>query len=69
MIDMADKSSVLLISRDFMLKISNDLLDELSQLSSFLGCSLNQSKLNEFLRDHLTNETITAQIEEQELIN
>ena len=69
MIDMSDKSSVLLISRDFMLKISNDLLDELSQLSSFLGCSLNQSKLNEFLRDHLKNETIAAQIEEQELIN
>ena len=69
LIDSTDKSSVLLTSRDVMLNVSNDLYDELNELSSFLGCSLNQSKLNEYLRNSSTNSAAQEQIEEQELIN
>ena len=69
LIDSTDKSSVLLTSRDVMLNVSNDLYNELNELSSFLGCSLNQSKLNEYLRNSSTNSAAQEQIEEQELIN
>ena len=45
-----DKSNVLLTSRDVMLRVTNELLEDLQELPSFLGCSLNKSKLNGYLR-------------------
>ena len=50
LIDPDDKSNVLLTSRDVMLRVTNELLEDLKELPSFLGCSLNKSKLNGYLR-------------------
>jgi DNA polymerase-3 subunit alpha len=50
LIDQEDKSNVLLTSRDVMLNVSNELLVDLQELPSFLGCSLNKSNLAGYLR-------------------
>ena len=50
LIDPDDKSNVLLTSRDVMLRVTNELLEDLQELPSFLGCSLNKSRLNGYLR-------------------
>ncbi len=55
LIDMEDKSNVLLTSRDVMLNVSNELLADLNELPSFLGCSLNKSNLAGYLRSFSEN--------------
>ena len=49
LIDKHDYSSVVLASRDLKISFSNQLLDQLKQQNSFLGYSVNQSKVNEFI--------------------
>ena len=51
------------------IKNADDLYNELNELNSFLGCSLNQSKLNEYLRNSSKNMHVKQPIEEQELLN
>ena len=64
LIDPDDKTNVLLTSRDVLLNVTNELLADLMELPSFLGCSLNKSKLNEYLRS-----TVDAQVKQEEVLN
>ncbi len=49
LVDKNDFSSVVLASRNLKISLSNLLLDQLKQQNSFLGYSVNQSKINEFV--------------------
>ena len=49
LVDKNDYSSVVLASRNLKIAFTNQLLDQLKQNNSFLGYSLNQSKINEFI--------------------
>ena len=49
LIDKRDFSSVVLASRSLKISFTNQLLDQLKQQNSFLGYSINQSKVNEFV--------------------
>ena len=64
LIDPDDKTNVLLTSRDVLLNVTNELLADLMELPSFLGCSLNKSKLNEYLRS-----TVDTQVKQEEVLN